>query len=120
MNSAALPALFAAPNMAAMKAFGRAIGPGVMLCLLVTLAAIGLTSIERDAIGHVWLEPLVLAILLGAAVRTAWTPDARFKAGIDFSAPPPCRHSASASSWASSPWSRSPSSLGSASAAPWA
>jgi len=57
-----------------------------MLCLLVTLAAIGLTSIERDVIGHVWLEPLVLAILLGAAVRTAWTPDARFKAGIDFSA----------------------------------
>ena len=57
-----------------------------MLCLLVTLAAIGLTSIERDVIGHVWLEPLVLAILLGAAVRTAWTPDTRFKAGIDFSA----------------------------------
>ena len=38
------------------------------------MAAIGLTSIERDVIGHVWLEPLVLAILLGAAVRTAWTP----------------------------------------------
>ncbi|KQR56111.1 hypothetical protein ASF81_08960 [Brevundimonas sp. Leaf168] len=69
-----------------MTAFGRTIRPGVMLCLLVTLAAIGLTSIERDVIGHVWLEPLVLAILLGAAVRTAWTPDARFKAGIDFSA----------------------------------
>ena len=29
---------------------------------------------------------LVLAILLGAAVRTAWTPDTRFQAGIDFSA----------------------------------
>ncbi|QIF83082.1 putative sulfate exporter family transporter [Brevundimonas sp. 'scallop'] len=72
--------------MASVTAFGRTIRPGVMLCLLVTLAAIGLTSIERDAIGHVWLEPLVLAILLGAAVRTAWTPDARFKAGIDFSA----------------------------------
>ncbi|ASE38550.1 putative sulfate exporter family transporter [Brevundimonas vesicularis] len=72
--------------MASVTASGRTIRPGVMLCLLVTLAAIGLTSIERDVIGHVWLEPLVLAILLGAAVRTAWTPDARFKAGIDFSA----------------------------------
>ena len=69
-----------------MTAFGRTIRPGVTLCLLVTLAAIGLTSIERDVIGHVSLEPLVLAILLGAAVRTAWTPDTRFKAGIDFSA----------------------------------
>ncbi|WP_240893673.1 YeiH family protein [Brevundimonas sp. 'scallop'] len=86
MKSAALPAPLHAPTLASVTAFGRTIRPGVMLCLLVTLAAIGLTSIERDAIGHVWLEPLVLAILLGAAVRTAWTPDARFKAGIDFSA----------------------------------
>ncbi|MEW6537361.1 MAG: putative sulfate exporter family transporter [Pseudomonadota bacterium] len=72
--------------LASATAFAHKIRPGVMLCLLVTLAAIGLTSIERDMIGHVWLEPLVLAILLGAAVRTAWTPDTRFKAGIDFSA----------------------------------
>ncbi|WP_313447075.1 YeiH family protein [Brevundimonas sp.] len=86
MKSAALPAPLHAPTLASMTAFGRTIRPGVMLCLLVTLAAIGLTSIERDVIGHVWLEPLVLAILLGAAVRTAWTPDSRFKAGIDFSA----------------------------------
>lgn len=86
MKSAALPAPFQTPTLASVTAFGRTIAPGVMLCLLVTLAAIGLTSIERDVIGHVWLEPLVLAILLGAAVRTAWTPDTRFKAGIDFSA----------------------------------
>ena len=86
MKSAALPAPFQAPTLASVTAFGRAIRPGVMLCLLVTLAAIGLTSIERDLIGHIWLEPLVLAILLGTAVRTAWTPDTRFKAGIDFSA----------------------------------
>ncbi|WP_306004109.1 YeiH family protein [Brevundimonas sp. C43] len=86
MKSAALPASAHTPPTASATAFGRTIRPGVMLCLLVTLAAIGLTSIERDVIGHVWLEPLVLAILLGAAVRTAWTPDTRFKAGIDFSA----------------------------------
>ncbi|WP_425982769.1 YeiH family protein [Brevundimonas sp. TWP1-2-1b1] len=86
MKSAALPAPANTPSLALATAFGRTIRPGVMLCLLVTLAAIGLTSIERDVIGHVWLDPLVLAILLGAAVRTAWTPDVRFKAGIDFSA----------------------------------
>ncbi|MEN5362812.1 YeiH family protein [Brevundimonas intermedia] len=86
MKSAALPAPLNTPTLASATAFGRTIRPGVMLCLLVTLAAIGLTSIERDVVGHVWLEPLVLAILLGAAVRTAWTPDVRFKAGIDFSA----------------------------------
>lgn len=86
MKSAALSASAHTSSMASATAFGRTIRPGVMLCLLVTLAAIGLTSIERDVIGHVWLEPLVLAILLGAAVRTAWTPDTRFKAGIDFSA----------------------------------
>ena len=86
MKPAALSASAHTPSMASATAFGRTIRPGVMLCLLVTLAAIGLTSIERDVIGHVWLEPLVLAILLGAAIRTAWTPDTRFKAGIDFSA----------------------------------
>lgn len=86
MKSAALPAPLNTPTLASATAFGRTIRPGVMLCLLVTLAAIGLTSIERDVVGHVWLEPLVLAILMGAAVRTAWTPDVRFKAGIDFSA----------------------------------
>ena len=86
MKSAALPVPLHAPMLTSATAFARKIRPGVLLCLLVTLAAIGLTSIERDVIGHVWLEPLVLAILLGAAVRTAWTPDVRFKDGIDFSA----------------------------------
>lgn len=64
----------------------RAILPGLALCLVVTAAAFALTGVERRVVGHAWLEPLVLAILLGAAVRTAWTPRARFKAGIDFSA----------------------------------
>lgn len=34
-----------------------------MLCLLATFAAIGLTSIERDLICHVWLGALVLLSL---------------------------------------------------------
>jgi uncharacterized membrane protein YadS len=56
------------------------------MSLVVALAAVGLTSLERDVFGKAWLEPLVLAILLGAGVRAAWTPDVRFRAGIDFSA----------------------------------
>ena len=63
MKTAALPAPVA-PPLAAIKAFGRSVGPGVVLCLFVTLAAVGLTSIERDILGHVWLEPLVLALSL--------------------------------------------------------
>ena len=60
--------------------------PGLLLCLAVTLAAVGLTSLERYLTGSVWLETLVLAILLGAVVRAVWTPGPRFEAGIAFSA----------------------------------
>ncbi|PVM84468.1 putative sulfate exporter family transporter [Caulobacter radicis] len=64
----------------------REIRPGLLLSLFVALAAVGLASLQRDLTGGVWLEPLVLAILLGAGVRTAWTPDARFMTGVSFSA----------------------------------
>ena len=36
--------------------------------------------------GRAWIEALVIAILVGAAVRTAWRPGPRWKPGIDFSA----------------------------------
>ncbi|MEI2300122.1 YeiH family protein [Ensifer sp. MJa1] len=60
--------------------------PGLVLCCLVALAAIGLEWVERLSTGRAWLEALVLAILLGAIVRTLWSPGARFLAGIHFSA----------------------------------
>lgn len=60
--------------------------PGVLLCAGVTLAAVALARIEAALFGRAWLEALVLAILLGAAIRTAWTPGPRWKPGIDFSA----------------------------------
>jgi uncharacterized integral membrane protein (TIGR00698 family) len=60
--------------------------PGFLLCLGVTLAAVGLAHLEAAVFGRAWLEPLVLAILLGAAVRTAWQPGPRWKPGVDFSA----------------------------------
>ena len=48
------------------------LAPGVGLCVLVTLAALGLQSLEAAVFGRAWLEALVLAILVGTAVRTAW------------------------------------------------
>jgi uncharacterized integral membrane protein (TIGR00698 family) len=60
--------------------------PGVALCVAIAIVATAAGSIEHAIAGRAWIEPLVLAILMGAAVRTAWTPGARWKPGVDFSA----------------------------------
>jgi uncharacterized integral membrane protein (TIGR00698 family) len=60
--------------------------PGLVLCIAIALAATAFGAAEHALAGRAWLEPLVLAILLGAAVRTAWTPDVRWRPGIDLSA----------------------------------
>ncbi|HEV7320024.1 MAG TPA: YeiH family protein [Ensifer sp.] len=60
--------------------------PGLILCSLLALAALTLEWLEWRLTGRAWLEALVLAILLGAIVRTLWTPGARFQSGIHFSA----------------------------------
>ena len=60
--------------------------PGIGLCVVVTGAALGLEQVEAWAFGRAWVEALVLAILLGTAVRTAWTPGPRFARGIGFCA----------------------------------
>ena len=62
------------------------LAPGVGLCVLVTLAALGFQSLGAAVFGRAWLEALVLAILVGTAVRTAWTPGARWIPGINFCA----------------------------------
>lgn len=64
----------------------RQVLPGLMLCLGVTAAAAALERIEEHLFGRAWLEALVLAILIGTALRTAWTPPARWRPGIAFSA----------------------------------
>ncbi len=60
--------------------------PGLLLCVAVTAVAGLLQAIETRAVGEPYLEALVLAILIGVAIRTAWTPDARWTPGIGFSA----------------------------------
>lgn len=64
----------------------RTNAPGVALCLVITLAAFGLQLAEERLFGRAWLEALVLAILVGTAVRTLWKPAPRWHAGINFSA----------------------------------
>ena len=60
--------------------------PGLALCIAVAGMAFVLARIEQRLFGSVWLEALVLAILIGTAIRTAWTPHHRWLPGFDFSA----------------------------------
>ncbi|HEY4070251.1 MAG TPA: putative sulfate exporter family transporter [Sphingomicrobium sp.] len=60
--------------------------PGLALCGLIAAAGYLLQRLELATSGRAWLEALVLAILIGAAVRTVWTPGKRWKPGIDVSA----------------------------------
>ena len=60
--------------------------PGLGLCLATTLAASLLQVVEVRFAGQAYLEALVLAIVLGVAIRTAWTPGKRWQPGIQFCA----------------------------------
>jgi uncharacterized integral membrane protein (TIGR00698 family) len=60
--------------------------PGLALSLAVSAVAIGLEKIEEHYTGKAWLEALVLAILIGTAVRTIFRPGKQFSKGISFSA----------------------------------
>jgi uncharacterized integral membrane protein (TIGR00698 family) len=60
--------------------------PGVVLCIAITLVAIALQAVEVHFAGQAYIEALVLSILLGVAIRTAWQPLPRFVPGIGFSA----------------------------------
>ena len=68
-----------------MKYF-KSLIPGLLLCILVTVLAMLLQRVEVSYTGQAYLEALVLAILLGLVVRTAWAPGAFWRPGISFSA----------------------------------
>ena len=68
------------------RTYASRVIPGVLLCVAVTLAATLFQGIEQRLVGEPYLEALVLAILLGVAIRTAWTPGALWSPGIKFSA----------------------------------
>jgi uncharacterized integral membrane protein (TIGR00698 family) len=60
--------------------------PGVIVCVAITIAAMLLQMVEVHFAGQPYLEALVLAILIGVAVRSAWTPGPHFIPGISFCA----------------------------------
>jgi uncharacterized integral membrane protein (TIGR00698 family) len=65
--------------------FVRTALPGTGLCVLITLVAIAIQIAEERITAHPYVEALVLAILLGSAVRSVWQPPSYFLPGIAFS-----------------------------------
>ena len=60
--------------------------PGVILCIAVAGLSAALEVAERRLFAHPYVEALVLAILLGMAIRSFWKPSERWQAGLAFSA----------------------------------
>jgi uncharacterized integral membrane protein (TIGR00698 family) len=60
--------------------------PGLTACAAVTAAALAVQALELRLLGRGWIDAIVLAILIGAAVRSIWTPPAALRPGIEFSA----------------------------------
>jgi uncharacterized integral membrane protein (TIGR00698 family) len=69
-------------------ALGRSLGliPGIALCGAITAVSLGAQLVEERVFAHPYVEALVIAILLGMAIRTAWQPSERWRSGIAFSA----------------------------------
>jgi uncharacterized integral membrane protein (TIGR00698 family) len=63
-----------------------AVVPGLVLCIAITAIAMLLQNWEEAAFGHPYVEALVIAILLGIAIRSFWQPKEIWSAGISFSA----------------------------------
>ncbi|PWC44254.1 putative sulfate exporter family transporter [Azospirillum sp. TSO22-1] len=62
--------------------------PGLAACTAVAAGASALEAVETAWFGRAWLEGVVLAILLGAVARTAWTPPPALRPGLRFAAKP--------------------------------
>ena len=73
-------------NQAARGGAQHSLMPGIALCAGIALTARLLQALEERVLGHPYLEGLVLAILLGMAVRTAWEPGEQWRTGIRLSA----------------------------------
>jgi len=79
---------FSTPGNGAANRVSRlaALIPGVLLCIAVAGVSAAFEAAERRLFEHPYVEALVLAILLGMAVRSFWNPPERWQAGIAFSA----------------------------------
>ena len=75
-----------APAASALGSLVPSLLPGLLVCCAISAAAVVLQAVEERLTGHPYIEALVFALLLGVAVRTAWAPGQRFRAGIAFGA----------------------------------
>src|ERR1700709_672593 len=73
-------------HLAAAPAEFAAVVPGLMLCIFITGVAMVLQNWEEATFGHPYVEALVIAILLGIAIRSFWQPGDIWHAGISLSA----------------------------------
>jgi uncharacterized integral membrane protein (TIGR00698 family) len=62
--------------------------PGVALCVAITAVAKLLEQAEVSLVGQPYLEGIVIAILLGVAIRAVWKPGPLWNGGIAFCAKP--------------------------------
>lgn len=60
--------------------------PGILLSALLALAALGLAKVETELLGRAWIEPMVLAILLGMALANLVRLPQSIGPGVGFSA----------------------------------
>ena len=64
----------------------RSVVPGLAFVALLTAVSLGIASLETRVLGHPVIEALVVSLVLGMLVRTAWTPPSFLDAGVRFSA----------------------------------
>ena len=64
----------------------RQAAPGIALCAAVAVAGYGAERLELAAFGRAWFESLVMAILIGAAIRTFFGLAPRYHEGVKVSA----------------------------------
>ncbi len=64
----------------------KSLAPGIGLSIAITLVSLALQRLEESVFSHPYLEALVIAILIGIAVRSAWEPGKHWRPGIAFSA----------------------------------
>jgi len=77
---------YSTPAPSGLRLTAPAVLPGIGLCLMITIAAYAIEASEAMVLGKAWLEALVLAILIGTAVRSLWSPGPALRPGIAFSA----------------------------------
>ncbi|WP_431858180.1 YeiH family protein [Azospirillum sp.] len=76
------------PETAPVLRRAAALLPGLAACASIAAAAAALEAAEVAWFGRAWLEGLVLAILVGAVVRTIWVPPPALRPGLRFAAKP--------------------------------